>query len=590
MTINSRLNIVAFLSVSTVIVLFGFLFYTTWQISNELDQIDQVNQFSKRASELNIVTEQFLAYEEQRYSLKWNELYEDLQEYKSEIENFPTRKAVSNALPSIKQSFTLIREVFANTSLYENDPEKRERLLERATARIRSDIQLLMAASQRLEQSRLEEVRSLQVYQRYQSLLILVPGIGFVVFMILRIRKQILGSLGKLLKGTKFIANGDLDKEIPHDGFEEHDELAKAFNEMTKELREHVKEDQRLRVKAEQNLKLWESLVEQDPSLIVIHKDGEVQFINEGGIKIMGADSAEDIIGKSVLDYISEAQKSKAIDAIKRIEEKKEQVAAEVYVIKRLNGENRYVQLESVPIEYKGQDATQTVGVDITEHIRYEEDLQKALEEKSVLLQEIHHRVKNNLAVISAMLQLQAMESDNSVLQGLLQDSHFRIKSMAQIHELLYQTESFSELNFSEHTRRLVNSISGTMQENKSVTINFQFNDIYLNVNQAVPCSLIINELVTNAFKHAFNDKEKGTINIEMKNEQQDLIIIVSDNGVGLKEDFNFHQSSTLGMKIIQTLCDQLDASFDYQRENGSKFELRFKMRDVKGTSSALIK
>ncbi|TYP94890.1 PAS domain S-box-containing protein [Fodinibius salinus] len=586
MTIKSRLNIVALLSVATVVVLFGFLLYTTWQISDELNQIDRVNQFAKRASELNIITEQFLAYEEQRYYEKWNTLYEDLQEKKSKIEKFPTRRVVTNALPSIKQSFALIQEVYNNPSVYQDQPEKRERLLERATARIRSDIQLLLAESQKLEQSRLQEVRTLQVYQRLQFLLILIPGIGFVVYMIFRIRKQLLASLGKLLEGTKSIANGNLDDKITVGGFEEHNELAQAFNEMTEKLQEHIKEEQKIRKKAEQNLKLWETLVDQDPSMVLIHIEGEVQFINEGGAKMMGVDSADNLIGESVFDYIDQAQKSQAIDRIRRIEEEKEQIAPEVYVIKRLDGENRYVQFESVPIVYNGKNATQTVGVDITEHINYEEQLQETLEEKSVLLQEIHHRVKNNLAIISGMMQLQAMESESKSLSNKLQESQLRIQSMASVHELLYDSESFTELNFTNQIEKLVATINDTLRIDTEVDINYELEDAILNVNQAIPTALIVNELVTNAFKHAFEQRDKGTINIILKTNQQELSLTIADNGVGLPDDFDIHQPSTLGMRIIQTLCGQLDATIEYQRENGSKFIIQFEMAEVKGIGS----
>jgi two-component sensor histidine kinase len=458
MTIKSSLNIVALLSVATVTVLFAFLFYTTWQINKELDQIEKVNQFSKRASDLNIVTEQFLAYKEPHYYEKWNMLYEDLQEKKNSIKEFPTGKSFSNALPSLKQSFKLIEEISNNPGLYQYEPKNRELLIERATARIRSGIQLLLSGSHRLEQARIQRVRDLQVYQRFQFLLILIPGIGYVVYMIFRIRKRILDSLGKLIESLTYIASGNIDTKIAEYGFEEFDELAKAFDNMTKKLKDHIREEQ------------------------------------------------------------------------------------------------------------------------------------KSLKEKSVLLQEVHHRVKNNLAVISGMMQLQVMESENEELNSKLGDSLFRIKSMAQIHELLYETESFSSLNFSEQTRRLVNTISKNLQPNNSVAIDFQFEDIYLNVNQAIPCSLVINELVTNCFKHAFKDNKDGTITIRMSAEQQIMTLIVLDSGPGLPASFDIHQTSTFGMLIIQTLCSQLDAKIEYQKKSGSQFKVHFEIKEINGVGSARLK
>lgn len=585
MTFKSRLNTVALLSIGTVVVLFGFLFYTTWQISDELDQVDRVNRFSKTATELNIITEQYLSYEESRYFEKWEKLYKNLQATKDKIEQFPTRRVVSNALPSIKQSFTLINEIYNQPQTY-TDPRKRERLLERANARIRSDIQLLLSASQRLEENHLQEVRDLQVYQRIQVLLILVPGIGFVIYMIFRMRKQTLNSLEALMEGTKSIAEGNMDTKIKLDGLEEFEQLAKAYNEMTSKLRRHIKEEQSLRKEAEENLSRWEALVNQAPNMIIIHVEGEIQFINKAGVNILGAKSAEHVIGTQVFDYLGEAQKNRAVEQIQKLEQKREGVDPTIYKVQRLDGKHRYLQLQGVPITYRGTPASQTIGVDITEHVSYEEELQESLEEKSVLLQEIHHRVKNNLAVISGMMQLQAMESENKELTEKLQDSQLRIQSMASIHELLYDTESFTDLNFSKQIKKLVATISETLETNTEVEVNYQLEKTTLNVNQAIPAALIVNELVTNAFKHAFEQSDKGSIDIILKTNQNTLTLTISDNGVGLPEGFDIHKASTLGMRIVQTLCEQLKATIQYRRENGSRVDLQFEMAEVKGVGS----
>jgi len=586
MTFKSRINAVALLSVATVVVLFGFLFYTTWQINDELNQVDRVNRFAKTATELNIITEQYLAYEESRYFEKWNTLYRDLETTKENIRKFPTRRVVTNALPSIKQSFTLINEIYNKPETY-TDSQKRKRLLERATARIRSDIQLLLSVAHRLEQSRLQEVRDLQVYQRIQVLLILIPGIGFLVYIIYRMRKHTLDSLNELLEGTKSIAEGNLDTHIDLNSFEEFDTLANAYNEMTSELRRHIKEEQSLRKQAEENLSRWEALVDQAPNMIVIHVEGKIKFINEAGVYILGAKSAEHVIGTQVFDYLGETQKSRAIEQIKRLEENREGIDPTVYRVQRLDGEHRYLQLQGVPITYQGKPASQTIGVDVTEYISYEEDLQESLEEKSILLQEIHHRVKNNLAVISGMMQLQAMESENEGLTDKLYDSQLRIQSMASIHELLYDTESFTDLNFSDQIKKLVTTIRETLNTGTEVEINYQLEDVTLNVNQAIPAALIVNELVTNAFKHAFKEQKKGMINIIMKANEQNLTLTIFDNGVGLPKDFDIHNASTLGMRIIQTLCQQLDATIQYEWKNGSRFDIRFEMANIKGIGSA---
>ncbi|WP_138432066.1 histidine kinase dimerization/phosphoacceptor domain -containing protein [Fodinibius saliphilus] len=595
MTIRSRLNTVVLLSITMVGVLFSFLFYTSWQISTSLDQINKVKEFSKTASELNIISEQYLTYRERQYYTKWHKLYGELQEAKGKITEFPTRAMVSNALPSIKQTFTLIKTINDKPELYSN-PQRKEQLLRHTTARMRSDIQLLLSTSHRLQESHLQQVEKLEIYQRLLALFILIPGVSFIIYMIFRARNQILSSLEKLLKGTQTVAEGDLNKEISIDGFEEHNKLAHAFNNMTSELKEHIEEEQKLRKKAQHNLKRWESLVEQDPSLIVIHVNGEIKFINAGGLKIIGAQSSDYIIGTQITDYISKAQQKEALLQIEQVEKDKEEIDPTVYKVTRLDGEDRHLQIQAVPITYNGHEATQIVGIDITKHINYEEELQETLEEKaelldekSVLLQEIHHRVKNNLAIISGMVQLQSMESTHEAVSRELQDSQLRIQSMALIHELLYDTKSFSELQFAEQIRKLVDSITKTLETSTSINVDFQLTDVTLNVNQAIPCALIVNELVTNAIKHAFPNQKEGNITITLNRNGPTLQLSVSDNGSEMPDNFDLHEASTLGMRIIQNLCNQLDASFEYIRDNGSTFTLSFEIRDQKGIGNAQL-
>jgi PAS domain S-box-containing protein len=383
------------------------------------------------------------------------------------------------------------------------------------------------------------------------------------------------------------ISEGHLDNKIEIEGADEHTKLAESFNTMTAELQKHINNEQQARKEAEENLKRWEKLVDQDPSLIVIHINGEIKFINASGVEILGAESSKELIGKSVFDFLDEAQRNKATERIQEVQKKGQKPPPIVYKVNRLDGEERFLQVQGVPITYEGEKATQTVGIDITEHKTYEEQLQQSLEEKSVLLQEIHHRVKNNLAIISGLIRLQAMDSEDEKIKSQLENSQLRIQSMALIHELLYDTENFSRLNFNEHIIQLVDTIVDTLQPNGSVEIDYQLEEINLNINQAIPCGLLLNELVTNALKHAFKSMEKGIITIILVKEEGTLQLSVRDNGIGLPEDFDIDDAETLGMRIIKTLAKQLEASIDYRRKNGSKFIITFEIADVKGIGNA---
>jgi len=219
-----------------------------------------------------------------------------------------------------------------------------------------------------------------------------------------------------------------------------------------------------------------------------------------------------------------------------------------------------------------------------------EEELQKTLGEREVLLQEIHHRVKNNLAVISAMIHLQAFEEENENIRSKLLDSTTRIGSIASIHEQLYQSENFSNLHVGENIRKLILQIMKVLQTEVQIETEFRMNEIFLNINQAVPFTLIVNEVITNIIKHAFPGKKKGKIEIELSEIGRQVRLIIKDDGIGLPKNFNFSDSSTIGMKLIETLSQQINSEYKFESsDKGTVFKLIFEKTEIKGSSSSLL-
>lgn len=202
--------------------------------------------------------------------------------------------------------------------------------------------------------------------------------------------------------------------------------------------------------------------------------------------------------------------------------------------------------------------------------------VKKALQEKEVLLAELHHRVKNNLAVMVGFFNLQLNNTENPEAKGILMESKNRVNSMALIHNHLYRKGDFSEIDFSNYIMDLVNEIKTSYpSKSKSVTVNCNIANIKLNLNVAIPCALILNELLTNCYKHAFNNKDQGTIQIDfnpMGNQQ--LRLMVKDNGQGLGK--NFKNQDSMGLSVIESLSEQLNGKHSYYSENGTSFELVF--------------
>lgn len=237
---------------------------------------------------------------------------------------------------------------------------------------------------------------------------------------------------------------------------------------------------------------------------------------------------------------------------------------------------------KGVPVWLEG------IAQDITEKKVQEKKILNALKEKEVLLAEIHHRVKNNLAVVSGMLQLQAFEEKNSAVKEKLIDSVGRIISMASIHEQLYRSNSFSKLDFSGSLENLIQKIFNTMQVETDINLDFHLDPMLLNVNQAVPFSLIVNEVVTNVIKHAFKGKRSGKVIFTLTEKENQVCLTVRDNGVGIPENFIINKSSTLGLRLIDILAKQLDALYTFNKtDEGTDFTIQFEKLEMKGTDSA---
>lgn len=218
-----------------------------------------------------------------------------------------------------------------------------------------------------------------------------------------------------------------------------------------------------------------------------------------------------------------------------------------------------------------------------------EAEIRDSLKEKEILLAEIHHRVKNNLAVVSSMMQLQAYKEENQKLSKKLMDSVMRIKVMASIHDHLYQSNSFSNLDFSENLKLLVSNIVETMQTEACIQTEFNCRPVSLNVNQAIPCSLIVNEVVTNSIKYAFPGKAEGKISVTLELRNQTVTLILEDDGVGLPESFNELKGKSMGVKIIEVLSEQLEADYAYDNiDNGCRFKLQFTRSDLHDGSERL--
>jgi two-component sensor histidine kinase len=208
--------------------------------------------------------------------------------------------------------------------------------------------------------------------------------------------------------------------------------------------------------------------------------------------------------------------------------------------------------------------------------------LSATLREREVLLQEIHHRVKNNLQVISSLINLQVRQLDDGSSRDALAECQTRVQAIALIHEKLYQSKDYSRVHFSEYARSLASNIfSATGISPQFVSLRLLVEDVALGVDKAIPCGLILNELITNALKHAFPASMLGTVTVKLhKPREQVISLMVSDNGVGMPGTPDLKASSSLGLSLVYTLVDQLEGSLDIERDQGTTFRITFPAAD----------
>lgn len=204
-----------------------------------------------------------------------------------------------------------------------------------------------------------------------------------------------------------------------------------------------------------------------------------------------------------------------------------------------------------------------------------EKIIKKALEEKDVLMTELHHRVKNNLAVIAGLFSLKLDSIENEDARTVLMESRNRVRSMALIHNRLYKSSNFADVNFEQYVHELINEVKLSYPAiSGSVAINLNIDHVDVNVNTAIPCGLILNELLTNCYKHAFKGRSSGAIHIWFTKSSNHITLIVRDNGVGLPPDYEKRES--LGLTVIQSLSEQLEGNYRFTNDNGTCFELTF--------------
>lgn len=199
------------------------------------------------------------------------------------------------------------------------------------------------------------------------------------------------------------------------------------------------------------------------------------------------------------------------------------------------------------------------------------------MKDKEMLLKEIHHRVKNNLMVISSLLSMQSRDIEDEKAKAFFRESRNRAQSMALIHERLYRATDLKRIDIGEYISSLANDLfSAYITDPDKVKLEIDVEEIMIDINVTIPLGLILNELITNSLKYAFPGDKKGKLNVKFYKDGNEFFLIVSDNGIGFPEDFNFMKSDSLGVQLIDSLTGQLDGELEIEGTNGTTFRIKF--------------
>jgi len=344
---------------------------------------------------------------------------------------------------------------------------------------------------------------------------------------------------------------------------------------------ENITERKKAEIAVYESEEKYRALVEKASDGIILQQDGFIKYINTALENIMGYSSNE-MIGTPFVEYMHPDEK--IILKKRSLKLLKGEYISTKYEsrIRHKEGHFIFVEINASVIPFQEKPGNFAIIRDITERKNAEEKIRFALKEKEALLNEVLHRVKNNFQVISSLLTFQLDHIEDEKYKSIFMDSVKRIESMSFIHEMLYQSESFSQIDFSEYIQRLCNNLISTYAvDSDKIKIFINTQGIVLNMKTAIPVGLILNELISNALKHAFPNNINGEIRILMKESNDEMIeLTVRDNGIGVPEEIDWRNTNTLGLEIISLLGEgQLRGKVTLNRNKGTEFKIIFKRK-----------
>ncbi|MDO9034611.1 MAG: PAS domain S-box protein, partial [Methanoregula sp.] len=355
--------------------------------------------------------------------------------------------------------------------------------------------------------------------------------------------------------------------------------LEQIVRDRTRLLEDEVAQRMRAEKDVQNSLSYTRSVIEANPDLmVVLDRNGTVLDINATAELLTGI-PREQLIGTLYFGYL--VDDGTLYDAFSRL--LKEGRIENLVKIRHTDGHITPLSINATLIDKKDAPDVRIIVAahDITRQKQDEEAIKASLEEKVILLREVHHRVKNNLQIIISLVNLQMRQTDDPEVKKIMSETQNRVRAMSLVHEKLYRSESLSRIDFADYTRFLATQLfSFYGSDTRRVRLDFVMGKIMVDINTAVPLGLLMNEIVSNALKHAFPNGREGTISISGSDENNLITLVVRDDGIGIPADLDWKNTTSLGMRLVSSLIDQVDGTVTLDRGAGTSFTIVLKKKD----------
>jgi PAS domain S-box-containing protein len=356
------------------------------------------------------------------------------------------------------------------------------------------------------------------------------------------------------------------------------------LNQRIAELEKSNIEGEKAKKEIQKSYEFYLTLFEEFPALIWrANVDAECDYFNKNWLAFTGKTMAQEV-GDGWTKGVHPEDFDYCLDIYLTAFKARKSFSME-YRLLHNSGEYRWILDLGMPFYDLNNDFAGYIGscYDISEQKKLVKQLERSLDEKEILLKEIHHRVKNNLMMISSLLNLQSGYIKDKASKDIFKESQNRARSMALIHERLYNSSDLKKIDFSEYITLLATKLLHSYVADPSlIKLKINVENIFLDINTAIPLGLIVNELITNSLKHAFPNGRKGEINVVLHKKDEEYEFTVEDNGIGFPKDIDYQNTESLGLQIVTNLTGQIDGKIEKLDANpGTEFKINFKEVEV---------